>query len=95
MINDELRIFFARSKLRLEVLKALGEKPQIASFLAHNMDKHREVISRIFLDLQEQGLAKCKNPQAPSFRYYNITKNGKEVLEELILIKRKLKSYRK
>lgn len=80
-IDDELRIFFARSKLRLEVLKSLGEKPQIASFLAHKVQKHREVISRIFLDLQNQKLAKCKNPQSPSFRYYVITKKGKNVLK--------------
>jgi len=82
-INDELRIFFARSKIRLEVLKALGEKPKIASFLAHKMEKHREVISRIFLNLQEHGLAKCENPQSPSFRYYKITKKGKIVLEKI------------
>lgn len=81
-ISDDIRIFFARSKLRLEVLKELGKKPQIASFLAHKMNKHREVISRIFLDLQKVGLVKCKNPQSPSFRYYKITKKGREVLNE-------------
>lgn len=82
-ISDELKIFFARSRLRLEVLKALREKPQIASFLAHKMQRHREVISRIFLDLQNINLALCKNPESPSFRYYKITKKGKEILEEL------------
>ncbi len=80
-ISDDIKIFFARSKLRLEVLKYLNEKPQIAIFLAHKLSKHREVISRIFLDLQEKGLAKCKNPEDPNFRYYKITKKGKEVLE--------------
>lgn len=83
-VSDEIRIFFARSKLRLEVLKYLNEKPQIASFLAQKMRKHREVISRIFLDLQEQGFAVCKNPQSPSFRYYKITRKGREVLKGLI-----------
>ncbi len=83
MINDELLIFFARSKLRLGVLKELEEKPQIASFLAQRLGKHREVISRIFLDLQGIGLAKCKNPKSPSFRYYKITKRGREVLEQI------------
>ena len=82
-ISDEVRIFFARSKLRLEILKELGKKPQIASFLAQKIGKHREVISRIFLDLQEIGLAKCKNPQSPNFRYYKITKKGEDVLEGL------------
>lgn len=82
-ISDEIRIFFARSKLRLKILKELRTKPYVASFLARKMNKHREVISRIFLDLQTRGLAKCKNPQAPSFRYYKITKKGKKVLEKL------------
>jgi len=79
-VSDDILIFFARSKLRLEVLKELNKRPQIASFLAQKMNKHREVISRIFLDLQGQGLAKCKNPESPSFRYYRITKKGKESL---------------
>lgn len=83
MVSNDILIFFARSKLRLEVLKALGEKPQIASFLAHKMKKHREVVSRIFLDLQKRGLVKCKNPQVPSFRYYQITKKGKNLLERV------------
>jgi len=83
-VNDEIRIFFARSKLRLEVLKSLDKKPQIASFLANKLNKHREVISRVFLDLQEQGLAKCKNPKSPSFRYYKITKKGKEVFRQIL-----------
>jgi len=83
MIGDEILIFFARSKLRLQVLKALREKPQIASFLAQKMKKHREVISRIFLDLQSKGLAECKDPESPHFRHYKITPKGKKVLEEL------------
>jgi len=83
MINDEVRIFLARSKLRLEVLKKLNEKPQIASFLAHEMNKHREVVSRIFLDLQEMSLAECDNPKAPSFRHYKITRKGRKTLKEL------------
>ncbi len=83
MARDDILIFLARSKLRLEVLKELNKKPQIASFLAQRMKKHREVISRIFLDLQGKGLAKCKNPQSPSFRYYNITKKGKNALKDI------------
>ena len=83
-ISDEIRIFFARSRLRLEVLKYLNDKPQIASFLAQKIGKHREVISRIFLDLQQQGLAVCKNPQSPSFRYYKITRKGRDVVRKLL-----------
>lgn len=82
-ISDVTRIFFARSKLRFEVLKELGKKPQIASFLAHKMQKHREVISRIFLELQKEGFAQCKNPESPHFRFYIITKKGKNILGKI------------
>ena len=83
-MNDELRIFFARSKLRFLVLQELEVKPQIASFLARKIKKHREVISRVFLDLQKRGLAICTNPEVPSFRYYKITEKGKKTLKGLI-----------
>ncbi|MDO8516701.1 MAG: hypothetical protein Q7S33_01115 [Nanoarchaeota archaeon] len=83
MVSDEVRIFLARSKLRLEVLKKLNEKPQIASFLAHDFNKHREAISRVFLDLKKIGLAKCKNPEDPHFRFYMITRKGREILKEI------------
>ena len=82
-MNDELMIFFARSKLRFIILQELEEKPQIASFLAKKIKKHREVISRIFLDLQNRKLAICTNVKAPSFRYYKITEKGKKTLKEL------------
>ncbi|MBI1935704.1 hypothetical protein HYS31_04655 [Candidatus Woesearchaeota archaeon] len=82
-MNDEIRIFLARSKLRAKILQELEDKPQIASFLAKKIKKHREVISRIFLDLQRRKLAVCTNPKAPSFRYYKITEKGKKVLKEL------------
>ena len=82
-MNDELRIFLARSKLRVKILEELNEKPQIASFLAKKIKKHREVVSRIFLDLQKRKLAVCTNPKAPSFRYYKITEKGKKALKEL------------
>jgi len=82
-MNDELRIFLARSKLRVKILQELEEKPQIASFLAKKIKKHREAISRIFLDLQNRKLALCTNPKAPSFRYYKITDKGKKIAREL------------
>ena len=82
-MDDELRIFLARSKLRVKILEELNEKPQIASFLAKKLKKHREVISRVFLDLQKKKLAICTNPKAPSFRYYKITEKGKKALKGL------------
>jgi DNA-binding PadR family transcriptional regulator len=83
-MDNELRIFLARSKIRIETLKRLNEEPQIAIFLAKKIKKHREVISRIFLDLQNQKLAICMNPGATSFRIYEITAKGKKTLKEFL-----------
>lgn len=83
MLDDKIRIFFARSNLRLKVLEKISNKPQIASFLSKDLKKHREVISRIFADLQKQNLAKCKNSEDPHFRYYEITPKGKSTLKEM------------
>ncbi|MEK6942497.1 MAG: hypothetical protein AABX00_00345 [Nanoarchaeota archaeon] len=82
-MDDELKIFLARSKLRSKILQELEEKPQIASFLAKKIKKHREVISRVFLDLQRKKLAVCTNSKDSSFRYYKITEQGKKALKEL------------
>lgn len=83
-MDNELKIFLARSRVRLEILKFLDKEPQIASFLARKIKKHREVISRILLDLQRQKLAVCTNPRAASFRIYKITKKGVKALEDYL-----------
>jgi DNA-binding PadR family transcriptional regulator len=82
-MDDHLRVFFARSKLRVKVLQSLSEKDQVASFLAKKLGKHRETISRIFRDLQEQGFIECANPDSPNFRFYRITPKGKRVLKKI------------
>ena len=79
IINYKIQIFLARSK-RCQVLEKLAEKLQIASFLAKELGKHRETISRIFKDLEKQGLAKCTNPEDPIFRYYEITEKGRKLI---------------
>ncbi len=81
--DEDFKIFIARSGIRIQVLQALGEKPQIASFLAKDLKKHRESISRIFLDFLEKGLVVCQNPDEKNFRYYKLTKKGKGALDRI------------
>ena len=81
-MDIDLRVFLARSKLRVLILKKLEKELQIASFLARDLHKHREVISRIFLDLKKYDLVKCMNPKAPNFRSYTLTKKGKTILKK-------------
>jgi DNA-binding transcriptional regulator YhcF (GntR family) len=74
MDKEEFQIFLARSKLRQIVYKKLQEKPQIASFLAKELKKHRESISRVFKDMERIGLVKCLNKEDPHFRKYSLVK---------------------
>ncbi len=83
IITDDDKVFFARSKLRREVLYKLRDKPQVASFIAKDLGKHRESISRILLDLKDREIAECKNPESSNFRYYQITSKGKKVLNKI------------
>lgn len=71
-MEEELQIFLARSRIRQQVYEKLQEKPQIASFLAKELGKHRETISRIFKDMEEMGLVECVNPEDPHFRKYKL-----------------------
>ena len=83
IIKDDDRVFMARSKLRKEVLYKLKDSPQVASFLAKDMNRHRESISRVLLDLESKKMAKCKNPEASNFRFYEITSKGKKYLIDI------------
>ncbi len=74
MDGEDLKIFLARSKIRQHVYEKLKEKPQIASFLAKDLGKHRETISRIFKDMERMGLVQCVNPKDPHFRKYKLVK---------------------
>lgn len=82
IVRDEDKVFIARSKLRKEVLIKINKTPVIASFLAKDMNKHRESISRVLLDLEKQDFVKCKNPEAANFRFYQITTKGKIFLKD-------------
>lgn len=65
----QLEIFLKKSELRKEVWNQL-DKPKIASEIAKDLKKHRSSISRVLLDLEKEGFAKCVNHRDKSFRCY-------------------------
>lgn len=79
----DLKIFFTRSQISLEVLKNLEKEIQVPSFLAKKLNKHTSAISRILLNFEKRNLAKCINSETNKFRKYQITEFGKEVLKEI------------
>ncbi|PIO07935.1 hypothetical protein COU62_01845 [Candidatus Pacearchaeota archaeon CG10_big_fil_rev_8_21_14_0_10_35_219] len=63
------KIFFKKSKLRKKVLDSLTE-PKTATEIAKEIGVHRSSISRVLLDLEEQGFVKCINPEDKNYRHY-------------------------
>ncbi len=74
--------FFNRSKIARLILTHL-DSPKTAVILKKELNKHREAISRSLLQLETKGYVKCENPNDKNYRYYKITKKGKEILEKL------------
>ena len=62
-------IFLKKGKLRKAVYERLNE-PKTATEVAKELNKHRSAISRVLLELQKAGLAKCVNPKDDRFRHY-------------------------
>lgn len=65
----KLEIFLKKSKLRKQVWNKL-DKAKTATEIAKELGKHRSAISRVLLDLERTGYAKCINPSDKSFRHY-------------------------
>jgi len=65
----KLKIFLAKSKIRKLVWDRLNE-PKTATEVAKDISKHRSSVSRVLLDMENEGLARCINPDDKSFRHY-------------------------
>lgn len=83
MRKEALRdhIFLKRGRIREKVLENLKE-PKTATELAKQLSKHRSSISRVLLDLEKKGFVTCINPEDSSFRHYQLTKKGKDLISE-------------
>ena len=70
-MNKELKkkIFLKRSELRKKIYDSIKE-PKTATEIAKEIKKHRSSVSRVLLDLQKGGYARCVNPEDGNFRHY-------------------------
>lgn len=82
MADSRVISFIARSKRRLEVLKLLGENERSQAELMKITKMYKAHTSRTLKELSEKKLVLCKNPEDRAFRFYKITKKGKDLLED-------------
>lgn len=76
-------IFILKSKKRRKILELMEKKPVSPSEVAKLTDDHLSSVSRSFLELAKGGFIKCINPNDLNFRFYKLTKKGKEALKKL------------
>ena len=51
--------------------------------ISKELNKHRSSISRVLIDLEKEGYARCENPGDDKYRLYSITQKAKRVFEKL------------
>ena len=81
--TERIKYDILSSPLKKLILEELDQKPQTASYMAKEKQKHRASISRAFRELKEIGLIRCKNEWLHRFRFYSITEKGKNILQKI------------
>lgn len=82
MGDAKLISFIARGKRRLEILELLKENERSQAELMKKTEMYKGHTSRTLKELSDKKLIKCMNPEDRAFRFYKITKKGRDILEE-------------
>ena len=82
MTNYSLLSFVLRGERRKAILLCL-DKPKIPKEIAESCKVSIHNVSKSLRELLDRGLIVCKNPDDKFYRFYELTKKGKEILKEL------------
>jgi predicted transcriptional regulator len=84
MASAELISFVARSKRRREVLKLLLKVQKMSQpEIMRNSKQYKSHNSRTLKELIDNKIISCINPEDRAFKFYKITKKGKNILKEV------------
>ena len=82
MTNYSLLSFFLRGERRKAILLCLN-KPMIPKEIGEHCNVSIHNVSKSLKELVDRGLIVCKNPDDKFYRFYELTKKGKEIIKEL------------
>jgi DNA-binding MarR family transcriptional regulator len=82
----DLISFVTRGKIRKKILLNL-DIPLTPTQLSEKIKTHRSTTSRTLLELEEKKLVKCITPKEKMGRFYEITRQGNKIIEEIIKVK--------
>lgn len=74
--------FVLRGSRRKQILVALKE-PKIPKNIAEECKISISNVSNTLPELIKEGLVSCKNPEDHYYKYFELTKKGKDLLKEL------------
>lgn len=84
MSNPKIISFVARSKRRKETLKLLSKEKRLSQpEIMRKLKQYKSHNSRTLKELFDKGLIVCVNPEDRSFKFYKITKKGRNLLKEV------------
>ena len=82
MTNYSLLSFVLRGERRKAILLCLN-KPMIPKEIGEHCNVSIHNVSKSLKELVDRGLIVCKNPNDKFYRFYELTKKGKDILKEL------------
>lgn len=82
MTNYSLLSFILRGERRKAILLCL-DKPMIPKEIAQKCNVSIHNVSKSLKELIDKGLIICKNPNDKFYRFYELTKKGRELINEL------------
>ena len=83
MVEAKLIAFIARSERRNEILNLLRGERMGQPTIMKKTSMYKGHVSRTLKELLEQKLIICENPEDRSFKFYKISKKGRDVLKEV------------
>lgn len=81
MKEDYELLSFIQGSRRKAVLSCLKDKPKIPRQIAEECKISISNVSNTIPELMNKNLIICKNPKSRIFKYYEITKRGKDLLK--------------
>lgn len=90
MADPKLISFVARAKRRKETLILLSKKEILSQpEIMRTLKQYKSHNSTTIKELKEKSLIVCVNPEDRAFKFYKITKKGKDTLKEALRISEK------
>jgi DNA-binding MarR family transcriptional regulator len=90
MVDAKSISFIARSKRRKEVLEILARVKKMSQpEIMKVCEQYKSHNSRTLKELKEKVFISCINPEDRAYKFYKITKKGKDALKEVKKVSRK------